>query len=984
MSGDPHDLLRWCALATRNEPELVRSFRLQLQRELDVDAEADVWWSPAVEERSTSGVVLRTDVATSCRAELRALHVAGDPRPRQAWALVQAAHIGTSPAIQLEEQINWLAVSEDEPGAAIESSLRRALAAVVNEDRQGLVQWAARALPRMPAIATDQPSAWYLEQGARTQMPAGASLTRAPAHIDEDVILRLSRHLPTSVLGVLRLGPTLLLGDVGPGGEAISVARTDPRVVEVIWPREFAPPDERGQGDGIERHETIRVPAGTRQEVQVGWDPITVRTSAGQEYDLPPDDGLPTGLAAGAIVVVTVPARLVQGGFVVAPDLVVSLAFDSSESPVVQFPNSGRTVPASVVRQVGQLALLSLQGMDDPSAARLPVRRLRRPPSAGRRWYSWGPLGSSLRGADEVASGRSATDLQDLLVGVVDSSLAPGGPDASERGSRSQVDLRLSTAMPLPPEPLGGGPVIVDGEIAGVVVGRSSEGGGSYLLGDWRSLWALLRPDSADATPQQWLDALVDAAQMLALEYHSGLDGNRVPIRDVVTDAQREELRSQAEWMVRAAVADQHPPEDDATDSTEKWHDALTRLVDLRTPRFRADDTMPRYVAGLLHHIEDEYVIAATLQPNAPYQGGYGLAPETARRLSLSSVSPSISLDPERNGAVTGRLADIAQLFHWVVAELLDALEDGALPTSEAASAAGPAATPRPTAAAPPPTPRVGDAPEIVDWTSKVAEWPMFTTDRLGASTCAAIGHLILAWSAETLGRPADLTDDDIVAAYSALNGYDPTDGSSDRGAAMIDAVRLWRRDGVGGHKIAAYKAVPPDDPDIVRRALWLFGGLYLGFMLHRGGLDDFTEGRPWTDVDEVDVAGGHAVAVVGCDAEFLTVVSWSRLHRMSWPYLRARCHDMYAVASHDWVGPDGATPSGLSWTELRAQLRKIGPARPTPTKASDEAPQTTAEPEPVEATEEDEPPSEPSSEPTTRPTARKRAPARKRTPRKR
>jgi hypothetical protein len=938
VSGDVHDLLRWCGLATLNEPELVRAFRLRLQPELDVDAEADVWWFPDVEERSTAGIVLRSEYAASCRAELRSLHLSGDPKPRAAWDLVAAAHVGASPAIQLEEQINWLSVSEEDPAAVVEACLRRALAAVVNEDRQGLVQWAARALPRMPEIATVQPSAWYLEQGARAHMAAGAAVTRAPAHIDDAVMLRLSRNLPTSVLGVLRLGPSLFLGDVGPSGQAIAVARTDPRVVDVVWP---ASPAESEYPTG-ERREMVRVPAGTRQEVHVSWGPLTLRTAVGQEYDLAPDDGLPPGLLPDAMVVVGTPGRWEQAGFLVAPDLVVTPAFEASQSPVVRRPNGGRDLRASLVREHGGLALLSAPGIGERSLTRLPIRRRRRPPSLGRRWYGWGLVPASEDGPEVVTDVRERTTYEEapgsLLVGLVDTAADP----ASSSGTEG--DLVIRTIVPPAPGALTGGPVIVDGEIAGAVVGAWSEATAPRLLANWSSLWALLRPDSADATGEQWLEALVDAAQALAREYHSGFNEHRLPARDGLTEEQNDELRSQAEWMVGAAVADLHSPEDDAAPA-EKWRDSLRKLVDLRTPGFAADATTPQYIAALLGHIEIEFVRAATLFPDISYEGGYAMSPDSARRLSLSELFPTVGVDRESGGPVRGPFGDIAELFRWVADELVDAMET---PASGPGGDAAPTTTvrvprPVPTAAEAPPAPRVPEAPEVVDWTTKVAEWPMFTNDRIGSSTCAAMGHLILAWSAETLGRPLDIGDDDIMTAYRALSGYDPTTGSSDRGATTIDAIRLWRLDGVGGHKIAAYKAVPHGDEHMVRRALWLFGGLYLGFLLHRGGQEDFAGDRPWTDVREKEILGGHAVAVVGCDAEFLTVVTWARLQRMSWAYFHARCESIYAVASRDWVRPEGTTPSGLGWTELRAQLRKIRPARRSSATSSTDDPATAA-----------------------------------------
>ena len=60
-----------------------------------------------VRSRGPDGIALRPDVLETLRTDLR-----GDDRAAEAWAIIEAAHAGGSPALSLEEQVAWLVISE--------------------------------------------------------------------------------------------------------------------------------------------------------------------------------------------------------------------------------------------------------------------------------------------------------------------------------------------------------------------------------------------------------------------------------------------------------------------------------------------------------------------------------------------------------------------------------------------------------------------------------------------------------------------------------------------------------------------------------------------------------------------------------------------------------------------------------------------------------------------------------------------------------
>ena len=83
--------------------------------------------------------------------------------------------------------------------------------------------------------------------------------------------------------------------------------------------------------------------------------------------------------------------------------------------------------------------------------------------------------------------------------------------------------------------------------------------------------------------------------------------------------------------------------------------------------------------------------------------------------------------------------------------------------------------------------------PASFDLTSKVKTWGMMDNDQIGDCTCAAAGHLIMEWTANAKKKMVTPTDKQIVAAYSAITGYNPVTGAN-----------YWRQTGIAKHKIGA------------------------------------------------------------------------------------------------------------------------------------------------------------------------------------
>lgn len=201
----------------------------------------------------------------------------------------------------------------------------------------------------------------------------------------------------------------------------------------------------------------------------------------------------------------------------------------------------------------------------------------------------------------------------------------------------------------------------------------------------------------------------------------------------------------------------------------------------------------------------------------------------------------------------------------------------------------------------------------------------MFVNDRIGDCTIAAPANFDIAVSR---GKVV-LTDEQVIAAYSAVTGYNPKTGANDNGAYLLDVCNYWRSKGIGGRKILAFTSVNPQKWEQLRLANWLFGGVYIGLDLpvsaQRQATWDVPKGGTTGD-GEPGSWGGHAVTIEDLTSDTAgTLVTWGEKKKFTRHFIEAYCSEAYAVISPDWLARhNGKTPQGFNEQQLMADLTEI------------------------------------------------------------
>ncbi len=185
---------------------------------------------------------------------------------------MEEVHQHLSPALALEERVAWNIVSGNLDEVNLE--IARAVKALAEGDRRGLLAWASQAVGRLPPAVFGTEAGQALRFVA-TQATTGSGKLAATAESDPAVLLA---DLPVARLGVRRSGGWLELGNLTPRTrKVLPLPDTDPRLVEVIW-----------NENSMERTARVPVVAGRMERVAVGIYAARLRNAWRQEFQAPP------------------------------------------------------------------------------------------------------------------------------------------------------------------------------------------------------------------------------------------------------------------------------------------------------------------------------------------------------------------------------------------------------------------------------------------------------------------------------------------------------------------------------------------------------------------------------------------------------------------------------------------------------------------------------------------------------------------------
>lgn len=226
-------------------------------------------------------------------------------------------------------------------------------------------------------------------------------------------------------------------------------------------------------------------------------------------------------------------------------------------------------------------------------------------------------------------------------------------------------------------------------------------------------------------------------------------------------------------------------------------------------------------------------------------------------------------------------------------------------------------------------TPDMPPPPTATNWLKRVSDWPMLANDRIGDCVPVACAHLIQAWTRYACNTEIRIPEPDVINAYSAISGYNPTTGANDYGCRSLDALNFWRRAGIGGRRVVAYVQLDHTDPVELMTAVHLFGGVYVAAQLPIAADTQFRARQTWSVTRDAAGRrgswGGHAMHLGAYGSTGLSLTTWGRVQRATWAWWGRYGAEAFAVVSSDWLDRlGGRNPLGFDLDQMLADLRRI------------------------------------------------------------
>lgn len=214
-----------------------------------------------------------------------------------------------------------------------------------------------------------------------------------------------------------------------------------------------------------------------------------------------------------------------------------------------------------------------------------------------------------------------------------------------------------------------------------------------------------------------------------------------------------------------------------------------------------------------------------------------------------------------------------------------------------------------------------------------LSDWQgVMGNDQLGDCVCAEAGHGTIFYNALAKTQVV-ITTDNVIQMYSAVAGYVPGDSSTDNGTDMQVAASWRRKTGIADkagkrHQIAAYLALSSKGATLeeqVKQSIYYFGAAGIGFEFPAYAMDQFNQGKSWhIQSANSGIDGGHDVLAVAYDSTYLYVVTWGRVQKMTWGFLKKYTDEALAYLSPEAL-LKGKSIDGFDVAQLQADLAALG-----------------------------------------------------------
>ena len=196
----------------------------------------------------------------------------------------------------------------------------------------------------------------------------------------------------------------------------------------------------------------------------------------------------------------------------------------------------------------------------------------------------------------------------------------------------------------------------------------------------------------------------------------------------------------------------------------------------------------------------------------------------------------------------------------------------------------------------------------------------MLGNDQYGDCGVAGLQHTFMAAANITQQKETFATAAQAIAYYLKYTG------GVDSGVVLSQYLAYVRANGYYGSNDVLYAPFSPLNTPALLDVTFLYGSAYCGITVTDAMMSAFQAGEPWTaDLCDSPIDGGHCVPVVGYDDQWLTIVTWGQLQKVSYLCWSHIASEGWAIITDDLVKANGDGIRGINLAALKSDLTIIG-----------------------------------------------------------
>jgi hypothetical protein len=207
------------------------------------------------------------------------------------------------------------------------------------------------------------------------------------------------------------------------------------------------------------------------------------------------------------------------------------------------------------------------------------------------------------------------------------------------------------------------------------------------------------------------------------------------------------------------------------------------------------------------------------------------------------------------------------------------------------------------------------DPPDEIDWATEMkSRLQMWKNDEYGDCVFAAFYNYLAVATGYT-NDTFPYVNEDVLADYTAVTGFDPNDPSTDNGTNPEAALKYYMKNS----RILAWGEINHHSLKECKQALDIFGGIYTAFSLPISAQGQEVWDVTYTSDSGAGTWGGHMTMTQAMDKKGNgTTDTWGTTKKFTKAFWDKYCSGAYFFVTEKWVADNtGKTPNGFDLPTL-------------------------------------------------------------------